>query len=345
MHPTRRGTARVTIQDVAKQAGVSVMTVSNVVNRLPIVKMATRDRVLAVIEDLGYVPSQTARRLNGSIASRIGLIYFGQDLPLMDSFLSKVAIAAADRGLQLVMRKVEQFYLPDLTDEVLRDLTHSLMRSGAQGLLLFPPFDQAFARSAFLHEIDIPLVALEAAMALPGISTFRIDDRAAARAITELLIARGRRRIATITGPADMVQSRERFEGYREAMHANGLDVIPELCLEGQFTFESGLIAATRLLGLPERPDAIVATNDDMAAAVLLAGHRLGLDMPRELAVTGFDDTLIATRVWPALTTVRQPVEDMTRQALDHLVDAIRKRVPDERDVILDFTIVERESV
>ncbi|HWU02684.1 MAG TPA: substrate-binding domain-containing protein, partial [Novosphingobium sp.] len=148
-----------------------------------------------------------------------------------------------------------------------------------------------------------------------------------------------------VTGPVAHSDSHARLEGYKAALAEHGLPFVPELCAEGRFTFGSGLRAADALLSLPEPPDAIAAGNDDMAAAALLAAHRRGLVLPRDLAVCGFDDTLIATRVWPALTTVRQPIADMTSQAIDALVEALRDPRARGSDLVLDFTLVERESI
>ncbi len=176
--------------------------------------------------------------------------------------------------------------------------------------------------------------------------TVRIDNRAASRAVTELLIAKGRRRIAVIAGPQDHSDSVERLKGCRDALAAHGLALPDERVVEGRFTFESGLEAAERLLALPAPPDAIVAANDDMAAAALWIAHRRGIVLPRDLAVTGFDDTLLATRVWPPLTTVRQPIDRMTARALDLLLDALKRPADDVRpvDVLEAYDVVERAS-
>jgi LacI family transcriptional regulator len=177
--------------------------------------------------------------------------------------------------------------------------------------------------------------------------TVRIDNRAASRAITELLIAKGRRRIAVIAGPQDHSDSVERLKGCREALAAHGLSLADGLVIEGRFTFESGLEAAEALLDLELPPDAIVAANDDMAAAALWVAHRRGLTLPRDLAVTGFDDTLLATRVWPPLTTVRQPIDQMTAQALDLLLGALQRGFEGAQpvDSLQTYELVERGSV
>jgi LacI family transcriptional regulator len=332
---------RVTIQAVAERAGVSTMTVSNVFNRTGKVGQATRARVLAVIEELGYVPNQAARRLVGSAVARIGLIYSGNEGMFANAALAAVAVVAAEKGLQLLIKSAQGASAGPTVG-----FARALVRSGAQGLLLIPPFAEMLAGSPALADLGVPVAAIATAMPLRGITTIRIDNRAAAQAITERLIARGRRRIAVIAGPSTHSDSVARLEGHHDALQAHGLAFTDDLCVEGNFSFASGLEAADRLLDLTDRPDAIVAANDDMAAAVLWTAHRRGLNLPGELAVTGFDDTLVATRVWPALTTIRQPIREMASEAIELLAKAVRDPAGngEPRDVILPFALVERES-
>ncbi len=330
---------RVTIKAVAARAGVSAMTVSNVFNNTGKFSRDTRDRVLAAIGELGYVPNSAARRLVGATPARIGLLYAGVDSMFIDTTLAAAAVASAERGLQLIARKAA-------SPEDALDVARSLQRSGADALLLLPPFDLVLSGSPEFLALDMATAAVATAAPLPDMFTVRIDNRAASRAVTELLIAKGRRRIAVIAGPQDHSDGVERLLGCRDALAAHGLSLADDLVIEGRFTFESGLEAAERLLGLPTPPDAIVAANDDMAAAALWTAHRRGLTLPRDLAVTGFDDTLLATRVWPALTTVRQPIDRMTARALDLLLDALHR--PSEAaspiDVLETYDLVERAS-
>jgi LacI family transcriptional regulator len=334
-----RDGARVTIKAVAARASVSAMTVSNVFNKTGKFGRDTRDRVLAAIDELGYVPNSAARRLVGATPARIGLLYAGVDSLFIDTTLAAAAVASAERGLQLIARKAA-------SPEDALDVVRSLQRSGADALLLLPPFDLVLSGSAAFLALDMATAAVATAAPLPDMFTVRIDNRAASRAVTELLIAKGRRRIAVIAGPQDHSDGVERLKGCRDALAAHGLPLPDDLVIAGRFTFESGLEAADRLLDLPVPPDAIVAANDDMAAAALWTAHRRGLTLPRDLAVTGFDDTLLATRVWPPLTTVRQPIDRMTARALDLLLDAVHRRPEpfSPTDVLEAYDLVERAS-
>lgn len=337
----RANRERITIQDVAERAGVSKMTVSNVVNRTGKVGAETRERVLKMIEELGYVPSQAARHLVGASAARIGLIYRGVESMFLNGAVTDISVAAAEKGLQLLIRRAD-----DISAEETERVARSLQRSGADGLLLIPPYPEMLSGSALLRQLDLPVVAIATADPFPDIATVRIDNFAAARTLAELLIARGYRRIGFVTGPAGHSDSLARLEGYKAALRAHGLPVLPELCVEGLFTFASGVEAANHLLGLAERPDAVMAANDDMAAAILWVAHSRNFTLPEDLAVTGFDDSLVATRVWPALTTIRQPVAEMAAQAIDLLVDGLhRPEAAKPADRVLDFALIERGSV
>ncbi|WP_243652712.1 LacI family DNA-binding transcriptional regulator [Novosphingobium sp. PhB165] len=330
-----------TIQSVAERAGVSTMTVSNVFNRTGKVGAETRARVMAVIEELGYVPNLAARRLTGSAVARLGLIHADRDSMFINAMIAAVSIAAAEKGLQLIIRAAK-VSSPAATIA----LANGLVRSGAQALLLIPPFAESMAESAASPSLGVPVAAISTASALADITTVRIDNHAAAHAVTSHLVAGGRRRIAVVTGPANHSDSVARLEGHIDALRDHGLSFAPALCISGDFTFLSGLEAAEKLLALPGRPDAIVTANDDMAAGVLWQAHRQGVRVPAELAVTGFDDTLIATRVWPLLTTVHQPILEMAAQALDLVVQAARdpETYGAARDVVLPFKVIERGS-
>jgi LacI family transcriptional regulator len=334
-----RDGGKVTIKAVAARAGVSAMTVSNVFNNTGKFSRDTRERVLAAIEALGYVPNSAARRLVGATPARIGLLYAGVDSMFIDAVLAAAAVASAERGLQLIARKAA-------SPEDALDVARALQASGADALLLLPPFDLTLSGSPAFQVLGLATAAVATAAPLPDMFTVRIDNRAASRAVTELLIAKGRRRIAVIAGPQDHSDGVERLEGSREALAAHGLPLADDHVIEGRFTFESGLEATERLLDLAEPPDAIVAANDDMAAAALWTAHRRGLTLPRDLAVTGFDDTLLATRVWPPLTTVRQPIDRMTARALDLLLDALRRGPAPVApvDVLETYHLVERAS-
>ena len=166
--------------------------------------------------------------------------------------------------------------------------------------------------------------------------------------MTKRLLGLGHTRIGFIIGHPNQTASEQRLKGFSAGMEEAGHKPDPKLVVQGYFTYRSGLEAAEKLLRSPKRPTAIFASNDDMAAATIAVAHRMGLDVPRDLTVAGFDDTPLALTVWPALTTVRQPIADMAREAVKLLLEQIRrKRSGAEQQTVqklLDFTLIPRES-
>jgi LacI family transcriptional regulator len=334
-------TQTVTLQAVADRVGTSTMTVSNVINGTGKVSDATRAKVRAAIDALGYKPNAAARALAGSGASRIGLIYANPQNAFLSAMLVGTLHATAARGAQLM---VQHSGTPDYAE--LAESLRSLVRSGANALLLPPPYSEIVAGQPVIEELGVPIAAIAPGRPMPGMITVRVDDRAAARAMTDLLIGQGHRRIGFIAGPESHSSTGARRNGYCDSLVAHGLAILPELIAPGAFTFESGLDAAERLLDLAEPPSAIFAASDDMAAAVVSVAHRRDLQIPRDLAVAGFDDTPIAVKIWPTLTTIHQPIADMAERATRALIARLQSGdvAAGSEDVIVDFRLVERGS-
>jgi LacI family transcriptional regulator len=171
-----------------------------------------------------------------------------------------------------------------------------------------------------VERLNVPVIALCSGDELPDMSSVRVDDVAAARDMTLYLIGLGHRRIGFVRGAQNHVVSRTRFEGYRLALSEHGIDFDPGVVVNGDLTFESGLTATEQLLSLPNPPTAIFASNDDMAAAVVSVAHRRDIRVPDQLSIVGFDDSPISRKIWPALTTIRQPIVDMTAIAVESVI-------------------------
>lgn len=335
----RRRGSEVTIRAVAEHAGVSAMTVSNVLNGTGKASEATRTRVRAAIEALGYRPNAAARALASPGASRIGIVYANPQNAFLSAMLVGALHATAKLGAQLMVEHCGQ-----ADYEAIAQSLRSLVRSGANALLLPPPYSEIVAGQPILDELGVPVAAIAPGRPMPGLITVRVDDRAAARAMTDLLVARGHRRIGFIAGPESHSSTAARREGYRDSLRAHGLPDDPALIVGGEFTFESGLEAAGTLLDLPHPPSAIFACSDDLAAAVISVGARRDLRIPQDLAVAGFDDTPIAIKVWPTLTTVRQPIAAMAESAAFALAASLRGNGEAAQDRVVAFEIVERAS-
>jgi LacI family transcriptional regulator len=339
----RRKRSGVTIRAVAEMAGVSAMTVSNVVNGAGRASAATIETVQAAIAELGYVPNLTARRLAKARATTVGLIYSDRRTLFLDAVLVGTLRATNAHGLQLLLRDGDGV----AQDEAER-IAQDLVNSGADALLLVPPFAEQLSGSAALAALGVPLAAIATGKAMPDVTTVRIDNRAAMFSITERVIARGHRRIAYVAGPDEYSVVAARLDGFREALSKHGILEDPHLLVQhGEFDYASGIVAGQALLAQPDRPTAIICSSDDLAAGVIAQANHIGLRLPDDLAVTGFDDTILASRIWPPLTVVRQPVEDMAFRATQCLIAALGHvdGTAEVSDEIFDHDIVERKSI
>jgi len=325
-----------TIADVARQAGVSPMTVSRVINGDAHVSEAKRAAVTAAIRALNYAPNPAARSLAAGRLVRLGLLYANPSAAYLSEFLVGALDQCRACHVQLVL---EQCGAGEEAAAVER-----LLASGVDGLILPPPLCDSEPVLSALQASGAPAVAVATGRAREEISTVRIDDRGAARVMTEHLLRLGHRRIGFIAGHPNQTASAERLAGYRAALAASGTAFDPQLVVQGYFTFRSGWEAAERLLDLGAPPTAIFAANDDMAAAVVAVAHRRGLDVPRALSVCGFDDSAQATNVWPELTTVRQPIAEMAREAVLLLAAGLQAPGDAVADRLLPHALIRRSS-
>ncbi|MFC6435620.1 MULTISPECIES: LacI family DNA-binding transcriptional regulator [Novosphingobium] len=337
----RRSRATITIADVAERAEVSLMTVSRVMNDKGNVKEDTRARVLKAIEELNYSPSAAARNLAAAAEIRIGLLYANPSAGYLNEFLVGSLDQANGSNAQLLVQ------LCDNEDEVLT-IVRRLVGNGIDGVVLPPPLCDNTAILDLLLERGTPTVIVASGKPSKDLSSVNIDDLGAAEAMTRHLVALGHRRIGFIKGNPNQSAGARRLQGFQAALSDNGIAIDEELVLPGLFTYRSGLEAAHRLLERDEPPTAIFASNDDMAAATVTVAHRLGFDVPGDLTVVGFDDAPQATFTWPELTTIRQPIAEMSRTAVQLLVEEIRGRregrAVTPSHVQMPFEFIQRES-
>ena len=338
---SRRSGNMATIHEVARHAGVSPMTVSRVVNDESNVRDSTRAKVLASIQALRYSPNLAARSLASATAVRVGLLYSNPSAAYLSEFLVGSLEQSSQSGFELVIEKCDGPNSERLAID-------KLVGSGADGVILPPPLcDSEEALKAVAHA-GVPAVVVATGRPAQAFSAVSINDFEAARTMTQRLIGLGHGRIGFIMGHPNQTASEQRYKGFVAGMEEAGLNSGGGLVAQGYFTYRSGFEAAERLLKGARKPTAIFASNDDMAAATITVAHRMGLDVPRDLSIAGFDDTPLATTVWPALTTVRQPIADMAREALKLLLDQIRRKRAREASQIvhklLEFTLVLRES-
>ncbi len=338
---SRRGGNIVTIHDVARHVGVSPMTVSRVINGEKNVREETRARVLASVEALNYSPNLAARSLATQDSARIGLLYSNPSVAFLSECLLGILSESAQSGAQLLIESSEG---PEGAGAALE----KMKASGCDGVVLMPPLSDSTRVTGLLKDMKMLFVGVASARQMEDVTAVTIDDYQAAFAMTQRLIELGHRAIGFIKGHPNNHASQLRHEGFEAAMAESGLTVAPEYVAQGYFTYRSGFDAAERLLTLKGRPTAIFASNDDMAAGAVATAHRLGLDVPKDLTITGFDDTAMASSVWPELTTVRQPIADMSGLAVQLLLEQIRARRAGRPFVATretrDFALIERQS-
>ncbi len=326
----------ITIDDVAEKAGVSAKTVSRVLNNEPNVRPAKREQVMKSARELGYRPNPAARSLAGA---RSFLIAHLHDNPVPEY------ITAVNTGIYEACRAKGYFLLPEPVDRSAPDfldrLQSFLMTSRADGVVLSPPLCDDLDILALLKDNGTSYSSLSPARQPENTSVMRHDDRQAAMEMVRHLVTLGHKRIAFIAGPAGHNASTGRHEGYLDAMREAGLKVEPSLIAEGDYSLRSGLEAARNLISGDTKPTAVFAANDDMAVGAMTALMAAGLHIPNDISVAGYDDTRLASAVWPALTTIRQPVSDMARRAAECLMSSDEDGPVEE---IFDFDLIIRQS-
>jgi DNA-binding LacI/PurR family transcriptional regulator len=337
-----RSPGRPTLDEVAAYAGVGRGTVSRVVNGSPHVRTAAREAVERAIAELGYVPNRAARELVTQRTDTVALVLsesedrvFGE--PFFAGIIRGISSALVETPLQLWLAMASS------RDERSR-VSAYLIGHRVDGVLLLSLHDDD-ALPALLADRGLPVVlGGRPAHMLDGreaaTSFVDVDNRGGARLATSHLIGLGRRFVATIAGPQDMGVGVARLRGYREAMAG----VARELVAYGDFSEESGAAAMRQLLGAEPRIDGVFAASDPMAFGAMRVLREHGRHIPDDVALIGFDDSLIAAQTNPTLTSVNQPVDEMGRAMARLLYDRIRGREPEGRHIILGTHLVRRAS-
>ena len=334
---------RATIQDVAKLAGVSSMTVSRVLNNETKVSNARKAKVLDAVRQLNYRPNVSARRLASSKSFFLGLLYYDLNASYVSKFLLSALKQCRNSGHHLVVDEVD-----DDIEKSLGSIKDLINITQVDGMILLPPVSDQVEVLELLKANNVPFVRIAPDSDLTLSPYICIDDYQAAFEVTESLIHQGHNKIGHIIGNPNQGASRLRYQGYLDALRSNGLSVPPEYIEQGYFTYKSGLESAEKLLRLNDKPTAIFAANDEMAAAVVSVAHLKGLRVPDNLSVVGFDDAQLATTISPHLSTVKQPIAEMAKEAIDILAtgkfDANKKSKTSDYRHILDFELITRES-
>lgn len=315
-----------TIHDVAKRAGVSMKTVSRVLNHEPNVANETRKKVMIAATELRYSPSLAARSLASSKTYLIALLYDNPSPNYIANIQKGATKACREHGYHLVAEPL------DITGsaaanagDISIDVERALERLPVDGAILTPPLCDNGSVIHALQRLKIPYVPVAPSTSHGGVAIVQMDDVKASKEMTQYLISLGHKKIAFIKGDPYHSATPRRFEGFRAAMRKADLDIRADYVQTGDYHYRSGVAAAETLLGLAEPPTAIFASNDDMAAGVISVANRLGVAVPEALSVGGFDDTPLARILWPQLTTVRQPIEGLGFEAVKLLISKEKK--------------------
>jgi LacI family transcriptional regulator len=336
----------VTIKHVAADAGVSLQTVSRVMNNEPNVRPAMKERVQASIDKLGYVPSIAAQRMSGSRSYLILAINdrertiadwrTRQGTDWVDQMLLGGMLKCAEYGYRMIFELVDTH-----NDHVERELSATIAALQPDGVILTPPHSENPLITGFLAKQKIPFARIGSITPGPGIA-MTMDDEGSARRATEHLIALGHRRIGFIAGSDEYDLSNWRTCGWREAMNAAGI-AQDGLCAKGDFSYESGVAAANALLDLGAPATAIIASNDQMTLAALDTANKRGLKVPEDLSLISFDNTPVVRFTVPQLTAVDQPIAATFSKAVELLItngDAAVLFQP----VVTEGSLIQRES-
>lgn len=306
---------RATIDDVAQLANVSKKTVSRVINQSPFVKEETRERIGEIMQQLGYAPDPQARGLAFRRSFLVGLIYDNPDAQMVVSMQQGVLDGLRGSGFELVVHPCNRF-----DKAFMQEVAGFIDRQRLYGVILLPPVSENDKLVALIEERGCRYVRIGSAALDEPQNIVISSDRMAAAEVARHLVDLGHRRIGFIAGPPGFRSRKEREAGFIEGLRAKGVEFPGAYRVDGAYTYESGVAAAQYLLKQDPRPTAIFASNDEMAAGVYHVARQMGLAIPRDLSVVGFDDTTISRRLWPPLTTVRWPILEMGQAAAEKVL-------------------------
>ncbi|MED4600123.1 LacI family DNA-binding transcriptional regulator [Paenibacillus validus] len=329
--------SNVTIKDIARMAGVSHTTVSRALNDSPLINPETKEKIKSIAGSLNYTPNYSAKSLVLDRSYNLGLFFTTLRQGTSPGFLYE-----AIKGVNEIIKDRYNLIVRGIDDY---KSYHHVNRKSFDGIMLMSQSaaDQPFIEYASDH--GIPFIVLNREVEMSGVVNLIPDDQSGAYRMTEYMLRCGHRRIAIVEGKAGFKSAQARKEGYREALLAYGIPLQDELCIRGDYGLESGYKAMVRLLALPERPTAVFCSSDDMALGAVKAAVERGLRVPDDVSVAGFDDTGYSAFTTPALTTVRRPIEEMSRAGAERLMALLETKESAERKTLFHTELIVRDSV
>ncbi|WP_199425844.1 LacI family DNA-binding transcriptional regulator [Thermaerobacillus caldiproteolyticus] len=328
---------KVTIYDVAKQAGVSISTVSRVINNTGRISEKTRKKVLAVMEELHYQPSMVASALTGKRTRTIGLVIPDVANPFFSEIARKVEDRGRELGFNVLMCNTDNN--PD-TEEMYLSL---LKQKSVDGIIIGTTTKNYTVLNELLQE-HFPIALIAQDIPELAIDVVRVDDFLGAYQAVSHLVSLDHKKIAIMLGNLSRTSDKYRLQAYRQVMEEHGLEYDEKFVIYTDYSMEDGKRAALELLRSSLRPTAIFACFDSLAVGAYQAAKEVGLHIPGDLSVVGFDNTILATIVDPPLTTVAQPIDEMGRQVVDLLIREIEGEKSTKQRVILPPELIIRQS-
>jgi LacI family transcriptional regulator len=328
-----------TIHDVAEKAGVSIKTVSRVINKETNVRKATISKVQSVIQDLNYQPNVFAQSLAGGKTRIIGLIYDNPNPVYISHIMDGVLSYCYQMEYAVIIHpcKFEDRDLLSVMSELIK-------KTRLTGMILTPPLSDSKELLTMLDTMEIPNVLISPGSEDINSNCVTTNDYESSKKMTQHMIKNGHRKIAFVKGHPDHLAVNNRAKGYIDALEESGIGTNNELIIQGYNSYESGIECGKKLLELKERPTAIFAANDEMAGGIIKVITEAGMSIPEDFSVAGFDDTPITQMLNPPLSTIRQPLEKMGEIAAKKLIAQL-EGITVSNEQSLESTLVLRESI
>ena len=332
---------KVTINDVAKRAGVSIKTVSRVMNKEVSVREATRDKVQAAIDELHYQPNLAARSLAGTKSYNIAFIYDNPNAYYVIDMQNGILSECRKHGYELLIHPCNS-----KSENIKDELTHMVKQSRVAGIVMTPPFSEMPEIVEALAALEVKIIRIVSGKEQPDTLSpcVMINDKDAALNVTQHLIDLGHQCIGFLNGGMEHKSSLERLDGYRQALIQNDVPINEAMIVPGEYSFESGVNGANQLLSGDVRPTAIFACNDEIAAGALFAARLMNINIPEELSIIGFEDSPFSRQTWPKLTTAHQPNRTIAQHAAALLIAATRHQETSDNQESFVPELVVRDS-